>query len=514
MVIRRLRLYGWGVFAGIWAGLAMALTSALLRLHAGVSLHSELGGDLVLPHVPVDQFLAMLGRLGGPLMAKELALLGDLPGLVGAGMASGVLFAAATRRFDRGQRPVRSAVIFVIAAVAIAWLASLAVFWPVAGAGYTGLPLAEARAATAAGLLITYAVFGCALLGYRSLAKSQNTRSAVGSTISRRSALLAGSGLAMAAATGVLARQLFDRSDLGYDGLQYRGAAAITPAGEFYVVTKNLIDPRVEVSNWTLEVVGLVDRPASYSLAALRRLTPTEHELTLECISNYIGGGLISNARWKGVPLPSLLQAAGLQPGAGLVNLRSVDGYVVSATLEEAMDPLALIAYEMNGEALPDRHGYPARALMPRNYGEFSAKWITQIEVARGPEVGYYELQGWNAHFVHTMARFSSPRNGHVVTAASGPIRLAGIAFAAGRGISKVEVSTDGASTWAPAVLDIPGTRASWTLWSLSWTPTKPGRYSLAVRAVDGEGNAQTPRNHGTAPAGATGFHRIDVVVV
>ena len=512
-MIRRLRPYGWGAFAGLWAGLAMALTSAILRLHFGVSLHSELGGDLVLPHVPVDQFLAMLGRLGGPLMAKELALLGDLPGLVLAGMASGVLFAAATRRFDRGRRPVRSAVIFVVAAVAIGWLASLAVFWPVAGAGYTGLPLAAARMATAAGLLITYAVFGSALLAYRSLAGRQGPHAIAGATISRRSALLAGTGLAMAAATGVLARQLLDRSDLGYDGLQYRGTAAITPAGEFYVVTKNLIDPRVDASNWTLEVVGMVDRPATYSLEALRRLTPTEHELTLECISNYIGGGLISNARWKGVSLPSLLQSAGLQPGASRVNLRSVDGYVVSATLEEAMDPLALVAYEMNGAPLPDRHGFPARALMPRNYGEFSAKWLTQIEVARGPEVGYYELQGWNAHFVHTMARFSSPRNGHLVALASGPIRLAGIAFAAGRGISRVEVSADGGSTWTAAVLDSPGTRASWTLWSLPWTPNQPGRYSLAVRAVDGEGNAQTSRDHGTAPAGATGFHRIDVVV-
>jgi DMSO/TMAO reductase YedYZ molybdopterin-dependent catalytic subunit len=491
----------------------MAVTSALLRLYGGVSLHSELGGDLVLPHVPVDQFLALLGRLGGPLMAKELALLGDLPGLVGAGLASGVLFAAATQRFARGLHPTRSAVVFVLAAVAIAWLGTLAVLWPVAGAGYTGLPVGAARAATAAGLLLTYAVFGGALLAYRTLAGRRGPRPGPGGVVSRRSALLAGSGLALAAATGLLARQLLERSDLGYDGLQYRGTAPITPVDEFYVVTKNLIDPRVEASNWKLEVVGLVDRPASYSLDALRKLTATEHEMTLECISNYIGGGLISNARWKGVSLPSLLGSSGIQPGASQVNLRSVDGYVISASLEEAMDPLALIAYEMNGAALPDRHGFPARALMPRNYGEFSAKWITQIEVTRGPEVGYYELQGWNAHFVHTMARFSAPRNGHIVARSAGPIRLAGIAFAAGRGISKVEVSTDGGATWRTAALDIPGTRASWTLWSLAWTPSAAGRYSLGVRAVDGEGNPQTARDHGTAPAGATGFHRIDVVV-
>jgi DMSO/TMAO reductase YedYZ molybdopterin-dependent catalytic subunit len=289
--------------------------------------------------------------------------------------------------------------------------------------------------------------------------------------------------------------------------------AAITPTAEFYVVTKNLIDPKVDLDRWRLEITGLVEKPAVYDLAQLRRLTATEQEMTLECISNYVGGGLISNAGWKGVLLQSLLQAARVHPSATQVNLRSVDGYTVSATLEEAMDPAALIAYEMNGMRLPDRHGFPLRALMPRNYGEFSAKWLTRIEVARGPEVGYYETQGWRAHFVHTMSRFTSPGNHQVLSAGSNSVRIAGIAYAGGRGISMVEISIDGGVSWRPAGIERPGTRISWTLWSFPWSPPGPGAYDLAVRATDAEGNAQTARDHGTAPAGATGFHRITVRV-
>ena len=507
--MKRLQPLAWGVLAGLWAGLAMALASLLLRLLAGVSIHSELVGDLILPHVPVDRFLALLNQLGGPLHAKDMAILGDIPGLVGAGVACGVLYAIAARRAERATRPGRFRLLFVVGAVSAGWLASTAIFWPVLGASYIGLPAGIAVVATSLGLLLTYATYGAALLVFDRLRQS-NPDQSQGSLLSRRGAILAGSGILMAAATGGLVKALRDTSSLSYDGYRTTGLQAVTPTADFYVVTKNLIDPQVNANAWRLEVSGLVERPAVYSLAELRRLTATEHEVTLECISNSVGAGLISNALWKGVSLPALLSAAGLRPGIRTVNLHGADGYLHTTSLEEAMDPAALVAYEMNGEQLPDRHGYPARVLMPRNYGEVSVKWLTRIELSGTVDEGYYESQGWQARFVHTTSRFSAPRAG---AALSGRTRLEGIAYAAGRGISRVEVSTDGGRTWVPARLDYPGTRATWSLWSLYWTPSGAGDHELVVRATDGDGVLQPEPHHGIAPSGAGGYHRVPVRV-
>jgi len=508
--VKRLGPLGWGLIAGVWAGLAMALVSLLLRLVAGVSIHSELVGDLVLPHLPVDRFLALLNQLGGPLHAKDMAILGDVPGLVGAGIACGLLYAFASGRAERTPRPGRSRTLFVITAVTVGWLISTAVFWPVLGASYLGLPAGPAVIATSLGLLLTYATYGGALLLFDRLRRTSPAAVRDGSLLSRRNAILAGSGILMAAATGGLVKVLRDESSLSYDGYRTTSLLPVTPTADFYVVTKNLIDPKVNAEAWRLEVTGLVERPATYSLQELRSLTATEHEVTLECISNSVGAGLISNALWRGVSLPALLSAAGLKPGIRTVNLHGADGYLHTTSLEEAMDPAALVAYEMNGAQLPDRHGYPARVLMPRNYGEVSVKWLTRIDLSGTVDLGYYESQGWQARFVHTTSRFSSPKPG---AALSGRARLQGIAYAAGRGIAGVEVSTDAGQSWRPARIDYAGTKATWSLWSFDWTPSGAGNHELVVRATDGDGMLQPEPHHGISPSGAAGYHRITVGV-
>ncbi len=508
--MRRLQPILWGLVGGLWAGLAMALASLLLRLFGGISIHSELVGDLVLPHIPVDQFLALLNRLGGPLHAKDMAILGDIPGLVVAGVACGLLYAAFARRSEGSVRSSRSRALFVVAAVTVGWLVSTGVFWPVLGASYIGLPAGVAAVATSIGLLLTYATYGVALLLFDRLHRAPAGGEPEGILVSRRNAILAGSGVLMAAASGGLLKVLHDGSSLGYDGYRTTSLLPVTPTADFYVVTKNLIDPEVNVAAWRLAVSGLVDRPATYSLEDLRRITPTEHEVTLECISNSVGAGLISNALWKGVSLPALLSAAGLRPGIKTVNLYGADGYLHTTSLDEAMDPAALVAYEMNGEELPDRHGYPARVLMPRNYGEVSVKWLTRIDLSGAVDEGYYESQGWKARFVHTTSRISAPQAGAVL---SGRVRLQGIAYAAGRGISSVEVSTNAGSTWTRAKIDYPGTRATWSLWSLDWAPAGSGDHELVVRATDGDGILQPEAHHGISPSGASGYHHVQVRV-
>jgi DMSO/TMAO reductase YedYZ molybdopterin-dependent catalytic subunit len=232
------------------------------------------------------------------------------------------------------------------------------------------------------------------------------------------------------------------------------------------------------------------------------------------CISNGLDAGLMSNALWKGVPMGVLLNAATPLPGAAKVRLHGVDNYTDTFPLEKAMDPTTLVVYEMNGEPLPDRHGFPARVILPGYFGEKSVKWITRIEVADESAIGFYEKQGWGPDFIiPTRSRFDQPDHESVfnMEAARAGIGLRGIAFGGDRGISRVEVSLDDGANWQEAKLDYPGTKLTWALWSYDWRPAAPDNYTLVVRATDGEGFVQEWDKDRPFKSGATGFHRIVV---
>jgi DMSO/TMAO reductase YedYZ molybdopterin-dependent catalytic subunit len=302
----------------------------------------------------------------------------------------------------------------------------------------------------------------------------------------------------------------------GYDGLLTKGQdlPPITPNDRFYVVTKNVIDPNIARGLWRLQVTGLVERPHTYDFDELTSLAAVDQIQTLECISNRVGGRLMSNAAWRGVRLPTLLTAAG--PGAGVrtVALHASDGYTHALAFDKAMEPTTLVAYEMNGEPLPQRHGYPARVLVPGGYGELSVKWVDRIELLDESFEGYYERQGWRPGVVRTTARFDTPFGGERLSLARTPtVPLAGVAFSGDRGISKVEFSTDRGSTWQEASIGYAPSPMAWAMWSGSWTPPGPGSYTLSVRATDGAGALQSSRRMGSAPSGASGYQRIPVTV-
>ena len=219
----------------------------------------------------------------------------------------------------------------------------------------------------------------------------------------------------------------------------------------------------------------------------------------------------MSNAVWRGAPLRSLIEAAGPKPGTTKVLFRAVDGYTDTISLQKAMEATTLIAFEMNGAPLPERHGYPVRVLVPGMFGEKNVKWVTRIELVGEQAQGFYEKQGWGPNFtVPTRARFDFPYYDQTIPLASS-IRLKGIAFGGDRGISKVEVSTDGGDAWQEARIDYPGTRLGWTLWSLEWRSAQPGDHELVVRAIDSTGQVQISEERGTVPEGATGYHRVKV---
>jgi DMSO/TMAO reductase YedYZ molybdopterin-dependent catalytic subunit len=295
----------------------------------------------------------------------------------------------------------------------------------------------------------------------------------------------------------------------------------IAPNDKFYTVTKNVVDPDVNADVWRLEIGGLVEEPRSYTFDDLMNLSSIEQESTLMCISNRIGAGLMSNAVWQGVRLRDLLEASRPLPGALEVFLNGADAYTDTFAFEKAMDPTTLVAFAMNGEPLPLRHGYPARVVVPNLYGEKNVKWVTRIEVVDYDAKGFYEQQGWGPNFViPTRSDIFAPRwvrrrgDSFVEPFAVGQTAtIRGRAFAGDRGIQRVEFSADDGETWHETRIDYAGTRLTWTFWSYDWQPEEPGEYTLVSRATDGTGEPQPTETRGTVPQGATGYHRVVATV-
>lgn len=517
---------GGGFLAGIGAAFAMLLVMSLLRRLFGVPSVAELIGDRFIPTLSLDQFFKLIDRFGGGNGIKRVGISSVLVGQLVVGTLAGVVYAAFVERGRRvgaaqGWRfgVSRRGWLFVAILVSVAWIASITLLWPVLGTSYRGLPPTRAAFFTAIGILLAYTTFGVVLpTFYRLMTQRESTAAPDddGVLVGRRTVLVAGAGAGLALASGGLIRNMYDRSTLHYDGTRYLGEnlEPITPNAQFYTVTKNILDPDIAQSVWRLELRGMLERPRSYSLSDLTDLDAIEQETTLSCISNGVGDGLISNAIWTGVPLQQLLEVAGVREGVVDVALQAADNYIDTISIEKALDPTTFVAWRMNGEEIPKRHGYPVRILVPGRFGEKSVKWVTRITLLDHAEKGFYARQGWGPTFVtQTLARFDSPRNRSSVQLGGESVGLKGIAFAGDRGIERVEVSPDDGETWIEANLDYQSARIAWVMWSLDWQPESDGEHKLVVRAVDGTGETQTERRRGIVPDGATGWHRLTLNV-
>jgi DMSO/TMAO reductase YedYZ molybdopterin-dependent catalytic subunit len=281
----------------------------------------------------------------------------------------------------------------------------------------------------------------------------------------------------------------------------------VTPLDDFYVVDESLIDPDIDPATWRLAVGGLVERPLAITYEQLKRLPVVERYQTLECVSNEVGGDLISTARWAGVPLRLILDRARVRPGAVEVVFRASGGYSDSLPLDHAMDDTTLIAIGMNGHVLPRAHGFPARLLSVGTFGMKNPKWLTSIEVVDRPYEGYWETRGWaKPGRIKTFSRIDTPRDGGRLGAGA---LLAGVAFAGDRGVQGVDVSTDGGRTWSPTELKDPLSPNTWRLWRYVLPPGTTGRFGVLVRAIDGSGAVQVRTETDPFPDGASGYHAI-----
>lgn len=288
----------------------------------------------------------------------------------------------------------------------------------------------------------------------------------------------------------------------------------ITPNDQYYIVSKNFTDPTVTLQEWNLKVTGLVEHPYTLSYKELQALPMQQQYESMECISNTVGGSYMSNALWQGVRLDTFLQkAGGVKTGATKVVLHAYDDYTDSIHLSKALEPTTMVAVRMNNATLPDSHGFPARVLVPGIFGMKHIKWLTEIEVVNYDFQGYWQQRGWDdAAPVLLTSRIDTPLDGAPLKVHQ-QTYIAGVAFSGILGISEVDVSVDAGVTWQKATLKKPLSQLTWVLWELAWTPTVPADYTVVVRAIDMQGNVQTPAEADPQPYGATGYDGISVTV-
>ncbi len=521
--------WGRGFVAGMAGGVVVAATLFAYRFATGMPTLQEALAERMIRLLPYQLFALVLARLQH--LAKPLGLVMSVVAtVIGFGLG-GLLYAWV------GARVRWPRIWLGLATAAVAWVLLAFVVLPLIEGGILGVPLTTvvsspvlpmALASVAYGLMLAL-LFGetAPSRGVARMPHDTGTRPSTGArpstgtrpgtpSVSRRDLLQRSALFALAVAAGgrlatwtVTAGTRLAASAASAFRLIKGMPPEVTPSGEFYQISKNFFDPTVDIEKWTLEVKGLVAKPLKLSLAEFIKAAPAvERHQTFECISNEVGGDLIGNAKWKAVRVKDILALAEVKPGATTVIWRAHDGFSESIPLAIAMDPDSLLAYEMNGEPIPQKHGAPVRVLLRNRYGMKQPKWLTSIEVANHDYNGYWEQQGWSKEaIVKTNSTFR-------VEMKDGPIMLlGGWAFAGNRGISKVEISADGGKSWFPASVKEPFGENCWQFWSAEWKPPAPGSYSLKVRATDGKGGLQPAAPKPTLPDGGQGYHTVTVRV-
>ena len=305
--------------------------------------------------------------------------------------------------------------------------------------------------------------------------------------------------------------EVSEAANFEVDGLEQ----ILVPNDDFYRIDTALSVPRVDLQEWTLSVTGMVDRPYTIDFSDLLDMRMVERDVTLSCVSNQVGGGLVGNARWLGVPLTEILDRAGVRPEAGQIVGRSVDDFTVGFPVEAAYDGReALVAVGMNGEPLPFEHGFPARLVVAGLYGYVSAtKWLSEIELTTWDGFdAYWVPRGWAKEApIKTQSRIDTPGDNSQID--PGRNVVAGVAWAPTRGISMVEVQLGDDQPWVEAELSEPLSDNAWVQWRVDWEATSGGRHTLRCRATDGDGNLQVEETAPPAPDGATGWHTRTVSV-
>jgi DMSO/TMAO reductase YedYZ molybdopterin-dependent catalytic subunit len=303
----------------------------------------------------------------------------------------------------------------------------------------------------------------------------------------------------------------------------------VIPNDQFYV-RNHFAKPKLDVATWRLRIEGAIEKPLELSLEELKKMASVTKPLTLECAGNGRAFltpkargvawqlGAVGNAEWTGVTLAEILQRAGAKPSAVEVVLEGGDigsinvdpkspgpiAYARSIPIAKAQKPEVLLAYSMNGQPLPPDHGAPLRAVIGGWYGMASVKWLTRIIVVERPFGGFWQTFDYSTFSrengnpvmtpiteIQVKSSIARPSFGETVPRNSTQ-RIFGAAWAGESSIEKVEISTDGGTSWSAATLIDKEAPMAWRFWEFQWkTPANAGRVALMSRATDRQGRTQ-----------------------
>lgn len=292
---------------------------------------------------------------------------------------------------------------------------------------------------------------------------------------------------------------------------------AITPYPLFFVRNNDTL-PHIRPQEWSLTIDGLVERPLTITYNELRRMPSTSYVAVLECSGDGRArfaehgrepegiawhNGAIGNAEWVGVPVRPLLAHAGIRIEADQIECIGGDAQRTTRGIEvEKLMDDAILAYAMNGAALPHIHGGPVRLIVPGWGGINWIKWIAGMRAIAGESQSHYnqekyvllDEQGYLVGKVRELRVKSVIANiAHGAELEAGLHILRGFAWSPCGGAQRVDVSTDAGATWHAARLLADFGPRAWRQWEFAWEAT-PGRHMLHARATDAEGNVQPAR--------------------
>ena len=551
-------LFKTGLLAGLIAGIGATIVMLLLSVFAaGISL-PEVVGSAMTALMPASVFQSLHELIGADAkhylfdiivvgQCLVFALCGGVFDLVMSSLHKN------TQSLKSVQQPLKVGILRYYHGLLFAlvlWLLVGLVFLPLTGGGLFGTQLALGFVTTALSLAVVGLVFGLLFvlsqnwLIVRTVQRAKAIEQGVNPedegilgrrTILQRGIVVAGIGIlgigiwefitqgaSNTSAPVVKLIQHF-KSKIVPPPIPNYGtivdtkflSSEITSNDQFYIVSKNLFsDPTVNGSTWHLTIDGHVNQPFTLNYQELLAMPTQKQYESMMCISNDVGGPYMSNALWEGVPLKALLDKAGVKSGAIKIVFYAVDDYSDSITLEKAMEPTTLLALHMNGATLPQGHGFPVRMLVPGIYGMKHCKWLNHIEVVDQDYQGYWQQRGWSdAAPIRMTTRIDTPLRD--VNASVNQITyISGVAFSGNKGISEVDVSLDGGTTWHIATLERPSSGLTWVRWQYLWQPTTSGTATLVARAIDLEGNVQNPNVAAPAPDGSSGYDGFDISVV
>lgn len=498
------------VLAGLIATIVMTGLMLWGRLSFGTPLIPELLAERLFVSVPMRLFLFFIQLLSGSTKYIAFGFMVLVHLAIGSGFAGLFIWVS---RFMPGPNLWVKAATFG----GVLWAISLFTLLPLGGAGLLGRRLPIGPGLASLSLFLYHMVYAAVLVAvYQGMGGKPTEGLPSGNPGRRRFLIRASAGLLALALPSLLelarkgqafGQELFAR----IKGL----SKEVTPNDVFYTVSKNVFNPEVNVKKWQLEITGLVNKPFTLNYDQLKALPSVTQHATLICISNEVGGDLIGNALWKGVPVADLLRTAGVKPEAKKIVLHAYDGYTDSVTVTKGMEKGTIVAYEMNGVPLNSSHGYPVRLIVPDIYGMKNVKWITKIELTAQDYKGFWQNQGWSDEaIIKTTSRIDVPDDRASI--APGKNYIAGIAFAGARGIRQIEISVDGGKSWHKALVKKALSPYSWILWAWEWDSLKAAKgqnYQIKVRATDGQGKVQDAQVSEVLPDGASGLHTITVTL-